>query len=112
AERLLEVREQQRAGDLADSERATLLAEHAGLQSELATLQCDSPLILPAVDEAAVASVVADWTGIPVGRSVRDEIAAVLGLVDTLEKRVIGQRHGLELIARRIQTARAHLDNP
>lgn len=112
AERLLEVREQLRAGDLADSERAALLAEHAGLQSELATLQGDSPLILPAVDEAAVASVVADWTGIPVGRMVRDEIAAVLGLVDTLEKRVIGQRHGLELIARRIQTARAHLDNP
>jgi type VI secretion system protein VasG len=56
--------------------------------------------------------VVADWTGIPVGRMVKDELQAVLRLADTLETRVIGQRHGLEMIARRIQTSRAKLDNP
>ena len=59
-----------------------------------------------------MASVVAEWTGIPVGRMVRDEVQSVLKLADTLEKRVIGQRHGLDAIARRIQTARAQLDNP
>ncbi|MBD9415845.1 type VI secretion system ATPase TssH [Pseudomonas sp. PDM16] len=112
ARQLLEAREQLRSAGLSGLERDTLLAEHARLQSELAMLQGDSPLILPAVDEAAVASVVASWTGIPVGRMVRNEIAAVLGLVNTLEKRVIGQRHALELIARRVQTARAHLDSP
>src|SRR5262249_23340875 len=69
-------------------------------------------LILPAVDEHAVASVVADWTGIPVGRMVRNEVEGVLRLADTLNQRVIGQRHGLEMIARRIQTSRAKLDNP
>jgi type VI secretion system protein VasG len=36
----------------------------------------------------------------------------VLGLADTLNQRVIGQRHGLEMIAKRIQTSRAKLDNP
>jgi len=56
--------------------------------------------------------VVADWTGIPVGRMVKNEIQAVLTLADNLEKRVIGQRHGLDAIARRIQTSRAGLDNP
>jgi type VI secretion system protein VasG len=56
--------------------------------------------------------VVADWTGIPVGRMVKNEIQAVLTLADSLEKRVIGQRHGLEAIAKRIQTSRAGLDNP
>jgi hypothetical protein len=56
--------------------------------------------------------VVADWTGIPVGRMVKNEIQAVLGSADTLEKRVIGQRHALDAIARRIQTSRARLDNP
>ena len=55
---------------------------------------------------------VADWTGIPVGRMVKNEIQAVLSLADNLEKRVIGQRHALEAISRRIQTSRAHLDNP
>jgi type VI secretion system protein VasG len=67
---------------------------------------------MPTVDEQAVASVVADWTGIPVGRMVKNEIQAVLGLAETLNARVIGQRHALETIARRIQTSRARLDNP
>ncbi|TDR47876.1 type VI secretion system protein VasG [Tahibacter aquaticus] len=93
-------------------DRASLLAEHAAVQAELEALQGESPLILPAVDETAVASVVADWTGIPVGRMVRNEITAVLQLVDTLDRRVVGQRHALELITKRIQTSRARLDNP
>ncbi len=92
--------------------RAELLDELQTLQKELNDLQGDQPLILPSVDETAVAAVVADWTGIPVGRMVKNEIAAVLKLGETLNKRVIGQRHGLDMIARRIQTSRARLDNP
>src|SRR5438046_4067033 len=68
--------------------------------------------MFPSVDQNAIASVVADWTGIPVGRMVRNEIEQVLKLADHLERRVIGQRHALESIARRIQTSRARLDNP
>ena len=94
------------------ADRSALLAELSGLQQKLAELQGDTPLIMPSVDDQAVASVVADWTGIPVGRMVKNEIEAVLRLADTLNERVIGQRHGLEMIARRIQTARARLDNP
>jgi type VI secretion system protein VasG len=75
-------------------------------------VQGECPLILPSVDAQAVASVVADWTGIPVGRMVKNEIQAVLDLAETLNKRVIGQRHALEMIAARIQTSRARLDNP
>jgi type VI secretion system protein VasG len=92
--------------------RATLLTELMDLQGRLATLQGESPLILPSVDEQAVASVVQDWTGVPVGRMVKNEIESVLNLADTLNQRVIGQRHALEMIARRIQTSRAKLDNP
>jgi type VI secretion system protein VasG len=64
------------------------------------------------VDAQAVASVVADWTGIPVGRMVKNEIETVLKLADLLNRRIIGQRHALDMIARRIQTSRAALDNP
>ena len=63
-------------------------------------------------DEQAVASVVQDWTGIPVGRMVKNEIETVLKLADLIGERIIGQRHALEQIARRIQTSRASLDNP
>ncbi len=93
-------------------ERTRLLGELAGLQTKLAALQGESPLILPSVDEHAVASVVQDWTGVPVGRMVKNEIEAVLSLAGTLDQRVLGQRHALETIARRIQTSRAKLDNP
>jgi type VI secretion system protein VasG len=93
-------------------DRPALLAELRTLQSRLGELQGDSPLILPSVDEQAVASVVEDWTGVPVGRMVKNEIEAVLKLAETLNQRVIGQRHALEMISRRIQTSRAKLDNP
>ena len=96
----------------AAEDKTQLLADLKALEKELATLQGETPLVFPSVDEQAVASVVADWTGIPVGRMVKNEIQAVLDLADNLEKRVIGQRHGLESISRRIQTSRAQLDNP
>ncbi|KVX83457.1 ClpV1 family T6SS ATPase [Burkholderia ubonensis] len=94
------------------SARADLQAKLARAQAALAALQGDAPLVLPAVDAHAVAAVVADWTGIPLGRMVRDETQAVLNLADTLGERVVGQRHAIALIAERIQTARARLDDP
>ena len=95
-----------------DPQRQTWLTELKELQAKLHELQGESPLILPSVDAQAVAAVVADWTGIPVGRMVKNEIETVLGLADLLNRRIIGQRHALEMIARRIQTSRAALDNP
>ena len=100
-------------GDCADREvREAMLAELAPLQAELAAAQGEAPLILPSVDEQTVAAVVQDWTGIPVRRMVTNEVRAVLGLAETLGRRVIGQDHALAMIARRVQTARAGLDNP
>ncbi len=81
------------------------------LEHELHQIQGEAPLIFPTVDKQAVAAVVGDWTGIPVGRMVKDEIQSVLKLADTLSQRVIGQRHALDMIARRIQTSRASLSD-
>ncbi|MDX2147006.1 MAG: type VI secretion system ATPase TssH [Planctomycetota bacterium] len=100
------------APPLSEADRLKLLEDLKKLDKELETLQGETPLIRPSVDSATVAAVVSDWTGIPLGRMVRNEIEGVLKLADTLEKRVIGQRHGLEAIAQRIQLARAKLDNP
>ena len=100
------------APQLDAAQRQALLEQLKELQSKLHTQQGERPLVLPTVDHQAVASVVEDWTGIPVGRMVANEIDAVLKLADALGKRIIGQHHALEMIARRIQTARAKLDNP
>ncbi|MFW6161645.1 MAG: type VI secretion system ATPase TssH, partial [Planctomycetota bacterium] len=97
---------------LGPEEREKLFAQLKDLQGQLEEVQGESPLILPSVDENAVAAVVSDWTGIPLGRMVKDEMQAVLELADTMEQRVIGQRHALEAVAKRIQTSRAGLDNP
>ena len=93
-------------------ERAAAMAELKEANARLTEIQGENPLILPIVDAQAVASVVGDWTGIPVGRMVRDEIETVLHLEDHLAKRVIGQDHAMKMIAKRIQTSRAGLDNP
>jgi len=82
------------------------------LQNELAELQGEQPLVFHSVDGSAVAAVVEDWTGIPVGSMVKDEIESILHMTDRLRERVIGQDHGLEMIVSRVQTSRAQLDNP
>ena len=91
---------------LTDAQREQLLTELTDLQQRLHVLQGEAPLILPTVDQQAVASVVSDWTGIPVGKMVKDEIATVLDLTKALNQRVIGQDHALEMVAKRIQTSR------
>lgn len=97
---------------LDDAQRQELWDQLHKLNDELEALQGDHPLLHPAVSEQSVAAVLADWTGIPVGRMVKDEIRAILDLEKTLSGRVIGQDHALGMIARRIETARAKLDNP
>lgn len=87
----------------------------ARLEEALATLttaQGDAPMVFAVVDSDAVATVVGDWTGIPIGRMVKDEIASVLSIETQLKARVIGQDHAMDEIAKRIKTSRAKLDNP
>jgi len=105
--------EEEAAEDAASGkERDDLLEKLKELQARLDEMQGDRPLILPSVDGTAVGAVVSDWTGIPVGRMVKNELTAVMQLADTMEERVIGQRHALDTIAKRMQTSRAQLDNP
>jgi type VI secretion system protein VasG len=89
--------------------------EHAALQAklaELAALQGESPMVPMQVDGTVVAEIVAAWTGIPLGKMVKDEIKTVLGLLPTLQERIIGQDHALEAVAQRVRTARANLEDP
>src|SRR5262249_25187170 len=78
----------------------------------LETRDPEKRMIYAHVDEQAVASVVSDWTGIPVGRMVKDEVETILNLPEILGRRVVGQSHGLHMISKRIETNRAKLDNP
>jgi len=92
--------------------RRQLQADLQKAEEELATLQTDTALIQAQVNAEVVAAIVADWTGIPVGSMVQDDIIAVRKLPSLLAQRVIGQAHALASIGERIQTARAQLSDP
>ena len=99
-------------GQLSPEEVERRQAELARLNAELAALQGEAPLVQVCVDAQTIAEVVSGWTGIPVGKMVKDEIRTVLSLAQLLEKRIIGQAHALEAISQRIRTARAQLEDP
>ncbi|GJH33962.1 type VI secretion system ATPase TssH [Paraburkholderia hospita] len=80
--------------------------------AELAEVQKTAPMVPLQVDAHVVAEIVASWTGIPLGRMVKDELRTVLNLQSLLTARVIGQDHALEAIAQRVRTASANLEDP
>ncbi|MGB0683437.1 MAG: type VI secretion system ATPase TssH [Magnetovibrionaceae bacterium] len=84
----------------------------AALRLELEVLQGDEPLVPAAVDGRVVAAVISAWTGIPVGKMMADEVRSVLALQQRLAEKVIGQTQALEVIAKRLQTSRAGLQEP
>ena len=89
-----------------------LRAESDALSAELSAAQGETPLMRVCVDAQLVGEVIAGWTGIPVGKMLKDEIQTVIDLESHLGARVIGQAHALEGISHRIRTARAALDDP
>jgi type VI secretion system protein VasG len=87
-------------------------AQLAQAEADLAALQGEAPMIRVAVDAQIIGEVISAWTGIPVGKMMKDEISTVLSLPSFLGQRVIGQIHALEVISQRISTSRARLDDP
>src|SRR5450432_500449 len=78
-----------------DGQTAPLLENLAALNGELDTLQGEMPLMRVCVDAQIVGEVISAWTGIPVGKMLKDDIATALALEDHLGSRVIGQTHAL-----------------
>jgi len=79
---------------------------------ELEAMQGEKPLVQLHVDAPIIGQVVSDWTGIPAGKMMRDELAQVLALEDRLRERVVGQDSAIEAIARKIRASKAGLQAP
>nr|WP_314547272.1 type VI secretion system ATPase TssH [uncultured Massilia sp.] len=82
------------------------------LLADLRALQGEVPLVPVQVDGHTVAGIVAAWTGIPLGRMVKDELRTVMNLQHLLDERILGQRHASGIVAQRVRTARANLEDP
>ncbi|MGZ8317769.1 MAG: type VI secretion system ATPase TssH [Telluria sp.] len=82
------------------------------LVDELREVQGEAPLVPVQVDGHVVAEIIANWTGIPLGRMVKDEIRTVMNLQGMLDERILGQQHASSVVAQRVRTSRANLDDP
>jgi type VI secretion system protein VasG len=89
-----------------------LRAQLVSLTSGLEQLQGETPLMRVCVDANIVGDVVSAWTGIPIGKMLKDEVETVLKLDMHLGRRVIGQDHALAMISERIRTSKASLEDP
>lgn len=97
---------------VAEADVAALRAELSELTEQLVTLQAEDPLIPVVVDAELVGQVISGWTGIPVGKMMRDELGTALGLEKHLGDRIIGQDHALEVVSHRIRTSFAKIEDP
>ncbi|ELY4521049.1 type VI secretion system ATPase TssH [Cronobacter muytjensii] len=84
-------------------------AELTALREQLAEVQQDNPLLGLDVEARTVATVIADWTGVPLSSLMKDEQTELLTLEHHLAKRVVGQDAALNAIAQRLRAAKTGL---
>jgi type VI secretion system protein VasG len=82
------------------------------LRNELSQIQGENPLVFERVNSQIINEIISDWTGIPVGKMVNDEIKQILSLEHKLEQRVMGQDYALHQLVQGIKTSKAKLEDP
>ncbi|GAA0560435.1 type VI secretion system ATPase TssH [Halomonas salifodinae] len=95
-----------------EAERAAARAELADREADLEALQREFALVNASVEEAQIAQVIGDWTGVPVERMTRDALSRLTELPEHLGREVQGQAPAIERIHRHLLTARADLRRP
>lgn len=103
---LCEKIEEDRASNSVDTQSQQALNQAL---TKLHSIQGESPLVFPVVDEQVIATVIENWTGIPAGNMVKEEVAQLLSLEDALHERVIGQDVAISELVKSIQISRAGL---
>jgi type VI secretion system protein VasG len=84
----------------------------AAARAELAGVQADEALIHFEVDPDMVAKVVSDWTGIPLGKVLRDEAGTVLRLEEDMKQRIRGQDLAVAAVAKVLRASKSGLKEP
>jgi type VI secretion system protein VasG len=113
AQAVLDLRKELQETDKEDSASIDgIRARLADADKALSDIQEDNALMQLEVNEDVIAQVVADWTGIPLGKMVKDEAENIVNLEKRLAERVKGQDHALEAIAEVIRASKAGIKNP
>jgi type VI secretion system protein VasG len=106
---LFELKSQEGAEAEKENELITQMEEAA---KQLEAMQSDSPLVRTEVDPDVVSKVVSDWTGIPLGKVMRDEAQNIIKLEENLKQRIKGQDEALGTITEVIKSAKAGIKDP
>ncbi len=95
-----------------DAEQNDTKDEILKIRAQLHALQGQEPLVFERVNAQIINEIISDWTGIPVGKMVNDEIKQILSLEEKLEQRVMGQDYALHQLVQGIKTSKARLEDP
>ena len=112
AERATRVGDLERAAEIQYSEIPGTAEAIEIAQERLAELQRDGKYLREEVDADDIATVVGEWTGIPVTRLLESERQRLTQLEAHLGKRVVGQAEALEAVSNAVRRARAGLQDP
>jgi type VI secretion system protein VasG len=96
--------------DQAQSDELKSKLEEAS--AELEALQGPDPLVQIEVTPDVIAQVVSDWTGVPIGKMLRDQATTIIHLDQRLKERIKGQDQALSIIAEGIRAGKAGIKNP
>ncbi len=113
AAKVVEIREKINGAAKDDgAEREELIRQLEDATKELGEIQGDAALIQIEVDPDVVAQVVSDWTGIPLGKVLKDEAKTIIDLEDRLQERIKGQDAAMATLAEAIRASKAGIKNP
>src|SRR5690606_9751525 len=96
----------------AQSEQSEKQNQTKTLRRHLAQIQDQDPLVFEGANTLSINQIISDWTGLPVGKMMNNEIQQVLTLQDKLSQRVMGQDDALQQLVQGIKTSKAQLDDP
>lgn len=102
-----------RAAEISYGEIPTLEREIQQIEENIETAKNDGNLIIKdIVDDQDIAAIVGKWTGIPVNKLVESEIEKLSQLEKYLEKKIIGQKQAVSIVANAVRRSRAGLKDP
>lgn len=112
ARKVIEIRQRLALASQAGENIDEIKDELDQASKELEALQGDEPLVRTEVDPDVVAKVVSDWTGIPLGKVMRDQARNIIQLEENLQQRIKGQDEALGVIAQTLKAAKSGLKDP
>lgn len=104
--------EMKKEGAVSEENETELAAKMADSVKALEIIQSDYALVHTEVDPDVVSKVVSDWTGVPLGKLMRDEAQNIINLEDNLKQRIKGQDEALKNITEVIKSAKAGIKDP